>query len=87
MPDWVKERLKQVRPQNFSTTGDFIVMSQLTRTQEQNSKDAFEKLQSYIDEACIPENIREFKDFKENEFQKQRRIDSKRKDSSVKARR
>ena len=85
LPDWVKDRLRQIRPQNFNAKGDFIVSSQLTRTQEQNYRDAFEKLQGFIDEACIPEKEREFKEYKESEDQKAHRIESKRKDSHLRS--
>ena len=43
LPDFAKIRLQELRPQNISK-GEFIVISQATRTQEQNVKDALQKL-------------------------------------------
>ena len=45
------------------------------------------KLQSYIDEACVPVKKRKFKEFEENETQKRRRVDSKRRNSIIKSNR
>ena len=45
------------------------------------------KLQSYIDEACIPVKERKFKEYKENEHEKAKRVDRKRKSSEIKSRR
>ena len=45
------------------------------------------KLQSYVDEACIPVKERKFKEYKEAEDTKVRRVDHKRKKSEIKSRR
>ena len=50
-------------------------------------RDALQKLQSFVDEACIPVKERKFKEYKENEFKKAKRVDYKRKSSEIKLRR
>ena len=50
-------------------------------------RDAMKKMQSFVDEACIPVKERKFKEYKESEVQKTRRIDYKRKSSEIKSRR
>ena len=74
MPERVKKRLAVLRPMNMTQTGWFIVQSQAERTQEQNYRDAYNKLQSYIDEACVPLKKRKWKPFEESEVQKGHRV-------------
>ena len=83
LPDTVKVRLQELRPQNIFS-GDFIVQSQLTRHQEGNIRDALDKLQSYVDEAAVPVKERVVEEYKEPEVLKARRIDSKRKKGETK---
>ena len=57
------------------------------RTQEGNLRDAMQKLQGFVDEACVPVKEREFKEYKETSEEKFRRVDRKRKSSEIKSRR
>ena len=83
LPNDVKERLKLMRPQNVAQD-DFIVVSQLTRHQESNIRDALDKLQSYVDLAAEPPKERVIEEYKEPVEVKFHRIDMKRKRSDIK---
>ena len=87
LPDHVKKRLRELKPQYISASGWLIVTSQIERTQERNLRDAMLKIQSFVDEACIPVKEREFKEYKEDEIGKAKRVDYKRKKSEIKSRR
>lgn len=67
LPADVKLRLAQMRPQNVSDGGDFIVTSQQTRYQEHNIRDAVKKLQGFVDEASLPPKERVIEEYKEPE--------------------
>lgn len=57
IPEEVKARLKEKFPNRINQEGEFFMNSSRFRTQTQNIRDAIEKLQEMIDEACIPPSI------------------------------
>lgn len=85
--DWlserVKERLRTLKPAQVTRNDELIVVSSRHREQRRNLEDCIEKLQGWIAEAShVPRKRRPTRPTKAS---KKRRLDEKRKRSSIKA--
>ena len=90
IPDIVKERLIKKHKNRITKDNNFQFSCETFRTQYENKKGAFDRLQEMIDEACYPEKERietempqqmkeRFKELnKEHDFKKKRFKESKR---------
>ena len=87
LPEDVVTRLRYQRPQNITKDGDFIVVAQEHRTQEQNYSEALSKMQAYIDAAAVIPIERVIEEYKESEREEFKRVDYKRKRSNIKSNR
>ncbi|KAL9641473.1 hypothetical protein ABK040_013398 [Willaertia magna] len=57
LPDIVKERLKELKANKINKDGELIIQASTHRTQEQNIKEAIQRLKEYIEEAYeIPDD-------------------------------
>lgn len=82
LPDAVKSRLMQLAGKRMSADGVLIIESQSYRTQEQNRKDAVERLVRLIKRASQPPKPRV--KTRPSRAKKQRRLDAKHHRSRVK---
>jgi peptidyl-tRNA hydrolase ICT1 len=53
LPEHVRERLKAIKSNKINNAGELVIQASVHRTQEQNLKDAMDRLTEYIREAYI----------------------------------
>ncbi|KAG2436456.1 hypothetical protein HXX76_006759 [Chlamydomonas incerta] len=90
IPDEVKDAMRQLEKNRFTSEGMLVMQSQRHRTQAQNLDDALAKLQEIIDRAveyvtpkeADPDTIKRVK--AQIKAGKERRLDNKKKDSNKK---
>jgi ribosome-associated protein len=58
IPEPVKARLRDAHPSRMTTDGDFLVMSQESRDQEQNKESCLEKLAEFVRRAAVVPKVR-----------------------------
>ena len=82
LPDRVRARLRVLAGRRLTDDDVIVISAQKFRTQEHNKRDAFERLQTMIDEAAIEPKIR--RATKPTRASKERRLEGKQQRSRVK---
>jgi ribosome-associated protein len=82
LPQRVKERLRRLAGRRLTDEDVIVIAAQRFRTQEQNKRDALERLQTMIDEAAIEPKIR--RATRPTRASKERRLEGKQQRSQVK---
>ena len=80
----IKKQLKELYPNRINNDGFFVLTSQEHRTQGENKKEAFKKLQNYVDLASVPVKERVIKPIKESLEDEDKRIADKKRKSETK---
>lgn len=83
LPDFVKDRLRQVAKNRIDRRGVLLIRASRHRTQEQNRTDARLRLQALVDEAAAPRKKRK-KRHGESRGAKERRIRQKKRRGDLK---
>ena len=83
LPDDVKERLLAMRDARISADGVVVIKAQTQRSQEQNKHDALERLHALVRQAAARPKLR--RATRPTRGSKQRRIESKKRRSAIKA--
>ena len=83
LPDDVKERLLAMRDARISADGVVVIKAQTQRSQEQNTHDALERLHALVRQAAARPKLR--RATRPTRGSKQRRIESKKRRSAIKA--
>jgi len=86
IPVEVKERLKEQQATKINNVGELVVVSQRTRSQQNNYSDCIDKLQDMLDEANKVPKERNMK-FKLNKGAREKRIKEKKSRGDVKKQR
>lgn len=76
LPENVRERLIKIAGKRLTANGDLIITARRYRTQEQNRKDALERLKKIIQDAAIEPKTRKRK--KPSAAAKRKRVEEKR---------
>lgn len=82
LPDRVRTRLRRLAGRRISDDDVIVITAQRLRTQEQNRRDAFARLEDLIAQASIEPKIR--KPTKPSRAAKERRLQSKQQRSTIK---
>lgn len=83
VPDEIKSRFRTKFPSRITTDGDVVLSSELTRDQARNREDCLEKLADLLRSAAIRPKVR--RATKPTKGSQRRRVEAKRRNSSVKA--
>jgi ribosome-associated protein len=83
LPEQYKERLLKLHDHRISEDGILTIKAQQFRSQEQNREDALNRLQALIQSVAVPRKKR--KATKPTHTSKQRRLESKKRKSRLKA--
>lgn len=83
LPEFYKEKLLALNDQRISKEGVIIIKAQQHRTQEKNKEDALNRLQALIQSVAVTHKKR--KATKPTQSSKRKRLDSKAKQSRLKA--
>ena len=83
LPLRVKERLRRLAGRRLTDEDVIVIAAQRFRTQEQNKRDALERLQAMVDEAAIEPKIR--RATRPTRASKERRLEGKQQRSQVKS--
>lgn len=83
LPEDVKERLLTLRDSRITDDGCVVIKAQQHRSQEQNRHDAVERLHQLVRAAAVRPKVR--RATKPTRSSKQRRLDTKKRRSAVKA--
>jgi ribosome-associated protein len=83
LPDDVKERLLAMRDGRISADGVVVIKAQTQRSQEQNKHEALERLHALVRQAAARPKLR--RATRPTRGSKQRRIESKKRRSAIKA--
>ena len=83
LPERVKERLRRLAGRRLTDEDVIVIAAQRFRTQEQNKRDALERLQTMIDEAAIEPKVR--RATRPTRASKERRLEGKQQRSQVKS--
>ena len=83
LPQRVKERLRRLAGRRLTDEDVIVIAAQRFRTQEQNKRDALDRLQALIDEATIEPKIR--RATRPTRASKERRLEGKQQRSQVKS--
>jgi ribosome-associated protein len=82
LPARVRERLRRLAGRRLSDDDVIVISAQRFRTQEQNKRDALERLEALIQEASIEPKVR--KPTRPTRASKERRLEGKQQRSNVK---
>lgn len=85
LPDGVKSRLIRLAGRRMTVEGELVIDARRFRTQESNRKDALDRLIGLIRQAAAPPRPR--KKTRPTRASKERRLEKKKRQSSLKARR
>lgn len=83
LPDWVKERLLDMRDARITRDGVVVVKAQQSRSLEQNKEDALGRLQALVDQAAVVLVAR--RPTKPTRSSQRRRLDAKTRSGQIKA--
>ena len=83
LPERIRARLRVLAGRRITDDDVIVISAQKFRTQENNKRDAFERLQELIDEASIEPKIR--RPTKPTRASKQRRLEGKQQRGEVKS--
>ena len=83
LPDWVKERLLEMRDSRITADGVVVLKAQQSRSLEANKEDALRRLQELVDQASVVQAIR--RPTKPTRGSQRRRLDTKARSGQVKA--
>lgn len=82
LPDRVRQRLRRLAGRRLSDDDVIVISAQRFRTQEQNKRDAMERLQELIDAARVEPKVR--KPTRPSKASKERRLQSKQQRGEIK---
>jgi ribosome-associated protein len=82
LPARVRERLRNLSGRRLTDDDVIVISAQRFRTQEQNKRDALERLQALVDEASIEPKVR--RPTRPSRASKQRRLEGKQQRGQVK---
>jgi ribosome-associated protein len=82
LPVAVRNRLRRLAGQKINDDGTILISARSERSQEQNRRDALDRLAALVNAAMIPPKIR--KKTRPTRASQERRIDSKKRRSSTK---
>jgi ribosome-associated protein len=83
LPDYVKERLLEMRDTRITRDGVLVLKAQQSRSLEQNKEDALQRLQALVDAAAVVQTVR--RATKPTRGSQRRRLDEKTRSGQVKA--
>jgi ribosome-associated protein len=83
LPPFYKEELLKLRDHRISDDGVITIKAQQSRSQEQNREDALDRLRTLIQSVAVPRKVR--RPTKPTKSSKNRRLESKKKASRLKA--
>jgi ribosome-associated protein len=83
LPDRIRDRLRRLAGRRLTDEDVIVIAAQRFRTQEQNKRDALDRLQALIDEAAIEPKIR--RATRPTRASKERRLEGKQQRSQVKS--
>jgi ribosome-associated protein len=83
LPDYVKERLLEMRDTRLTREGVLVLKAQQSRSLEQNKEDALQRLQALVDAAAVVQAVR--RPTKPTRGSQRRRVDEKKRSGQIKA--
>ena len=83
LPDYVKERLLEMRDTRITREGVLVLKAQQSRSLEQNKEDALQRLQALVDAAAVVPTLR--RATKPTRSSQRRRLDEKTRSGQIKA--
>lgn len=83
LPDYVKERLLEMRDTRITRDGVLVLKAQQSRSLEQNKEDALQRLQALVDAAAVVQAVR--RPTKPTRGSQRRRLDEKTRSGQIKA--
>jgi ribosome-associated protein len=83
LPDYVKERLLEMRDTRITRDGVLVLKAQQSRSLEQNKEDALQRLQALVDAAAVVQAVR--RPTKPTRSSQRRRLDEKTRSGQIKA--
>ena len=83
LPDYVKERLLEMRDTRITREGVLVIKAQQSRSLEQNKEDALQRLQGLVDAAAVVPTVR--RPTKPTRSSQRRRLDEKTRSGQIKA--